>query len=65
MIKFYRISEIIYLVFGGLFLFRAIYYYGTEDARTTIDIAITAIAVFMYFIRRRYRKKLEQRKDKQ
>ena len=63
MIKFYRISEIIYLVFGGLFLFRAINYYGTEDARTPIDLAITGIAVFMYFIRRRYRKKLEQRKD--
>ena len=63
MIKFYRISEIIYLVFGGLFLFRAIIYYGTDDARTTIDVSITAIAVFMYIIRRRYRKKLEQRKD--
>tara|TARA_Y200000002_G_scaffold157852_1_gene130526 strand:+ start:282 stop:473 length:192 start_codon:yes stop_codon:yes gene_type:complete len=63
MIKFYRISEIIYLVFGGLFLFRAINYYGTEDARTPIDLAITGVAVFMYFIRRRYRKKLEQRKD--
>ncbi len=63
MIKFYRISEIIYLVFGGLFLFRAINYYGTENARTNIDIAITGVAVFMYFIRRRYRKKLEQRKD--
>ena len=65
MIKFYRISEIIYLVFGGLFLFRAINYYGTEDARTPIDLAITGVAVFMYFIRRRYRKKLEQRKDQQ
>ena len=63
MIKFYRISEIIYLVFGGLFMFRAINYYGTEDARTPIDLAITGVAVFMYFIRRRYRKKLEQRKD--
>jgi uncharacterized membrane protein len=63
MIKFYRISEIIYLVFGGLFLFRAINYYGTEDARTPIDLAITGVAVFMYFIRRRYRKKLEKRKD--
>ena len=62
MINFYRISEIIYLVFGGLFLFRAINYYGTENARTTIDIAITAIAVFMYLVRKRYRKKLEQRK---
>ena len=65
MIKFYRISEIIYLVFGGLFLFRAINYYGTEKARPTIDIAITAIAVFMYFVRRRYRKKLEQRKGQE
>ena len=63
MIKFYRISEIIYLVFGGLFLFRAINYYGTEDARTPIDLAIAGVAVFMYFIRRRYRKKLEQRND--
>ena len=63
MIKFYRISEIIYLVFGGLFLFRAINYYGTEDARTPIDLTITGVAVFMYFIRRRYRKKLEKRKD--
>ena len=63
MIKFYRISEIIYLVFGGLFLFRAINYYGTEDARTPIDLAITGVAVFMYFTRRRYRKKLEKRKD--
>ena len=63
MIKFYRISEIIYLVFGGLFLFRAINYYGTEAARTAMDLAITVVAVFMYFIRRSYRKKLEKRKD--
>ena len=58
-----RIFDILFSLIGGLFLFRAIIYYGTEDARTTIDVSITAIAVFMYIIRRRYRKKLEQRKD--
>ena len=63
MIKFYRISEIIYLVFGGLFLFRAINYYGTDDARTPIDLAITGVAVFIYFISRRYRQQLAQRKE--
>ena len=63
MIKFYRISEIIYLIFGGLFLLRAFYYYGAEDARTTIDIAISAVAFLMFYIRRRYRKKLEERKQ--
>ena len=44
-------------------MFRDISYYGTENARTTIDLAITGVALFMYFIRMRYRKKLEQRKD--
>ncbi|NCG04015.1 MAG: hypothetical protein GWO82_01635 [Bacteroidetes bacterium] len=63
MIKFYRISEIIYLLFGGLFLFRAFYYYGAEDARTAVDIAISAVAFLMFYIRRRYRKKLEARKQ--
>jgi hypothetical protein len=63
MIKFYRISEIIYLLFGGLFLYRIVYYYGTESARTGLDIAIAAIAFLMFFIRRRYRKKLEKRKE--
>jgi hypothetical protein len=63
MIKFYRISEMIYLVFGGLFVFRAVYFYGSEEARTTLDVAIAAIAIFMFFIRRRYRKKLEERKE--
>ncbi len=63
MIKFYRISEIIYLLFGGLFLYRVVYYYGTEDARTGVDFAIAAIAFLMFFIRRRYRKKLEKRKE--
>ncbi len=63
MIKFYRISEIIYLCFGGLFLFRAFYTHGDEDARTTIDIAISAVAFLMFYIRRRYRKKLEKRKQ--
>jgi uncharacterized membrane protein len=63
MIKFYRISEIIYLVFGGLFVFRALNYYGAEDARTTLDVAIAAVAFLMFYIRRRYRKKLEKRKQ--
>lgn len=63
MIKFYRISEIIYLIFGGLFVFRVAYFYGTEDARTSLDIAIAAVAFLMFFIRRRYRKKLEKRKE--
>ncbi|CAI8164263.1 MAG: Uncharacterised protein [Bacteroidota bacterium] len=63
MIKFYRISEIIYLVFGGLFLFRAFYYFGAEDAQTSLDIAIAAVAFLMFYIRRRYRKKLEKRKQ--
>lgn len=63
MIKFYRISEIIYLVFGGLFLFRAVYTWGTPDAKVEIDLGISAVAFLMYYIRRRYRKKLEKRKD--
>ncbi len=62
MIKFYKISEIIYLVFGGLFLFRVLYFYGSESARTELDLAITAVAFLMFYIRRRYRKKLEKRK---
>ena len=63
MIKFYRISEIIYLVFGGLFLFKALYYYGAEDARTSLEIAISAVAFLMFYIRRRFRKKIEKRKQ--
>jgi len=63
MIKFYRISEIIYLLFGALFLYRVLNHFGTENARTGIDIAIAAIAFLMFYIRRRYRKKLEKRKQ--
>ncbi len=63
MIKFYRISEIIYLVFGALFLFRAFYYNGAEGSKTSLDIAIAAVAFLMFYIRRRYRKKLEKRKQ--
>ena len=63
MIKFYRISEIIYLVFGGLFLFRSIFNYSAADSNTTLDITIAAVAFLMFYIRRRYRKKLEQRKQ--
>ena len=63
MIKFYRISEIIYLVFGGLFLFRVLYFYGTEGARTELDLAISAVAFLMFYIRMRYRKKLQKRKE--
>jgi len=63
MIKFYKISELIYLVFGGLFIFRAIINYGSVEAKTGLDIAISAVAFLMFYIRRRYRKKLEQRKQ--
>jgi hypothetical protein len=44
-------------------VFRAFYYYGAEDARTTLDIVISAVAFLMFYIRRRYRKKLEKRKQ--
>ncbi len=63
MIRFYRVSEIIYLAFGVLFLFRAFYFYGDAESRTTLDIVIAAFAFLMFYIRRRYRKKLEKRKQ--
>ncbi len=63
MIKFYRISEIIYLLFGVIFLCRAIFTWGAADAKIELDLAIAAVAFLMFYIRRRFRKKLEKRKD--
>jgi len=62
MIKFYKISEIIYLFFAIISIIIAIFRFIVIKSDYQIPMALSVIAFFMYVLRKKFRKKLEKRK---
>ena len=62
MIKFYKISEIIYLFFSIISMIIAIFRFVVIKSDYQIPMALSVIAFFMYILRKKFRKKLEKRK---
>jgi len=59
--KIGRIFEIGYLVISGVFAYEA-YLNWTEDrTRSYVLLSLMALAIFMFFFRRRFRMKREER----
>ena len=62
MIKFYKISEIIYLFFAIISIIIAIFRFTVIKSDYQIPMALSVIAFLMYFLRKKFRKNLEKRK---
>ena len=62
MIKFYKISEIIYLFLAIISIIIAIFRFIVIKSDYQIPMALSVIAFLMYIMRKKFRKKLEKRK---
>ena len=61
MSKFFKYFEYAYLMFAAFFLFEAFRIWGTERNRAYLFLFFVCIAVFMFFFKRRFRRKYEDR----
>ena len=62
MMKFSKFFEVAYLVVAVFFIYESVRIWDTERSRAYVFIFLSVIAVFMFFFRRRFRKKYEDRK---
>lgn len=56
-----HIFEYLYLVVAVLSIYKVITEWGQEDAQTWLFIVFAIIGIFMFFFKRRFRKRMEQR----
>lgn len=59
--KFYRISELLYIVIAAVAVYEIYDLWGTFDTRFWIMVGFLAMAVFMFFFRKKQRQKFEER----
>ncbi|GGI56682.1 hypothetical protein GCM10011444_09910 [Winogradskyella haliclonae] len=64
MIKALKIFQYAYIIFAVLFAWDAISNWTTDRSRSYISLLFTALAVFMFFFRKRFRKKFQDRHKK-
>ena len=58
------IRDSAYIVFAILFLWDAIENWSTNRNRSYMSLLFVALAVFMFFFRRKFRRKIEERQNK-
>lgn len=59
--KYLKLTQYVYLVAAVLFAYKSIEIWNTDTQQAYLYIGITAVAVFMFFFRRKYAKKFEDR----
>lgn len=64
MTKFFRYFEYAYLFFAAFFLFEAVRIWGTERNRAYLFLFFVVVALFMFFFKRRFRRRFEDRRNK-
>jgi hypothetical protein len=61
MFKALKIFQYAYLIFAGLFIYDAVNKWSTERNMAYVSVFFAALAIFMYFFRKRFKKKFEDR----
>ena len=59
--KLLQFFQYAYIFFAILFVYDAISKWSTERNRAYISLFLAAVAIFMFFFRKRFRKKFEER----
>ena len=59
--NFLKFLQYAYLIFAILFLYDAIMKWNVEGESPYISLGLSALAVFMFFFRKKYRKRFEDR----
>jgi len=61
MTKYYKFFEFAYLIISIVFIVETVLNWNENRQKAYIYLAFAALAVFMYFFRKKYRKKFEDR----
>ncbi|WP_299119910.1 hypothetical protein [uncultured Winogradskyella sp.] len=62
--KILKFFQYAYIIFAALFLWDAITSWSTDRSRAYMSLVFTALAIFMFFFRKRFGKKFEDRNKK-
>lgn len=62
MTKIAKFIPYLYLAFAILFITTAIYEFNTDRNRAYLMFAVSGLALFMFFFKRRFNRKFENRK---
>lgn len=62
--KFFKYIEYAYLAFAVFFIVEAVRSWNDPSDQKFIFLGIAVMAVFMFFFKRKFRKKMEQRNKK-
>ena len=61
--KLLQFFQYIYLFFAVLFIYDGFSNLGEDVSRAIISFVFAALAIFMFFFRKRFRKKFDNRND--
>jgi len=61
MSKYFKYFEYAYLIIAAFFLFESFRIWNTERSRDYLFIFFVFISIFMFFFKRRFRRKIEER----
>ena len=64
MSKYFKFFEVAYLVLAIIFAAETILRWNDDRQKAYIFLAFSALAVFMYFFRKKYRKRFENQDKK-
>ena len=62
--KILKIFQYAYIIFAALFILDAVSNWSTDRSRSYMSLVFTALAIFMFFFRKRFGKKFEDRNKK-
>jgi positive regulator of sigma E activity len=65
MTKYFKFFEIAYLVIAIVFIVETFLKWNTDRNKAYIFLVFAVLAVFMYFFRKKYRKRFENQKKKE
>ncbi|NER18209.1 hypothetical protein [Spongiivirga citrea] len=61
--KYYKYFQFAYLAFAALFIYEGIGVWNSDRTRSYTLLFLAAIAVFVFFFKRRFAKKLQDRNN--
>ena len=65
MAKYFKIFEIGYLILAIILIVESVLMWKSEPNKAYIFLALAVLAVFMYFFRKKYRKRFEKHERKE
>ena len=64
MAKYFKFFEIAYLIIAIIFIVESVLRWNSEPNKAYIFLAFAVLAIFMYFFRKKYRKRFQKHERK-